>query len=69
MYQFEAKLRATNEAVSGAQKEFDELKFTNETLHERNQQSMIEINSLANHCNVLQAQNRDLNSELESFVQ
>ena len=29
---------------------------------------MIEINTLANHCNVLQGQNRDLNGELESFI-
>ena len=36
---------------------------------DRNNDLRSEIEALQNHCNVLQSQNRDLNIELERFVQ
>jgi len=36
---------------------------------DRNNDLRAEIEALQNHCNVLQSQNRDLNIELERFVQ
>jgi len=52
-----------------ARKEADNIRFSNNNLLERNQDIKAEIDALQSHCNVLQAQNRDLNLELERFVQ
>jgi len=52
-----------------ARKEQDNLRFNNNNLLERNQEVKGECDALNSHCHVLQNQNRDLNIELERFVQ
>lgn len=52
-----------------ARKEQDNLRFTNNNLLDRNQDLKSEIDALNQHCHVLQNQNKDLNIELERFVQ
>ena len=50
-------------------KENDDVKFSNAGLNDRNGGLRIEIAALQQHINVLEQQNRDLNKELEVFVQ
>lgn len=52
-----------------SRKEQDNLRFSNNNILERNQDLKSELDALNAHCNVLQNQNRDLNVELERFVQ
>lgn len=52
-----------------ARKEQDNLRFSNNNLMDRNNDIKSEIDALNSHCNVLQGQNRELNVELERFVQ
>lgn len=69
LYDFEAKTRATEEALGVTRRELDDLRFSNQSLQGRNDDVRAEIDALHYHCNVLQGQNRDLNVELERFVQ
>ena len=52
-----------------ARKEQDNIRFSNNNIVERNTDLKAELDALNSHCNVLQGQNRDLNVELERFVQ
>jgi peptidoglycan hydrolase CwlO-like protein len=52
-----------------SRKEQDNLRFSNNNLMERNSDLKAEIDAVQSHCNVLQGQNKDLNIELERFVQ
>lgn len=52
-----------------ARKEQENLRFSNNNLLERNNDIKSELDALNSHCNVLQGQNKDLNVELERFVQ
>lgn len=52
-----------------ARKEQDNIRFSNNNIQERNGDLKSELDALNSHCNVLQGQNRDLNVELERFVQ
>lgn len=52
-----------------ARKEQDNIRFSNNNIIERNNDLKAELDALNSHCNVLQGQNRDLNVELERFVQ
>ena len=52
-----------------SRKEQDNLRFSNNNMLERNQEAKSEIDALGSHCHVLQNQNKDLNVELERFVQ
>ena len=52
-----------------SRKEQDNLRFSNNNILERNGDLKSELDALNSHCNVLQGQNRDLNVELERFVQ
>ena len=52
-----------------ARKEQENLRFSNNNVLERNGDLKSELDALNSHCNVLQGQNRDLNVELERFVQ
>ena len=69
VYDYEAKIRAADESLTVARYEVDDLRFTNQSLCQRNADIRCEIDALHNHCTVLQNQNRDLNIELERFVQ
>lgn len=50
-------------------KENDDVKFSNSSILERNADLRAEIAALQQHIAVLEQQNKDLNRELESFVQ
>lgn len=52
-----------------SRKEQDNIRFSNQGLLDRNQDTKAEIDALNAHCNVLGGQNKDLNVELERFVQ
>ena len=52
-----------------SRKEQDNLRFSNNNILERNGDLKAELDALNSHCNVLQTQNKDLNVELERFVQ
>lgn len=69
LYDLEAKGRVTDEALAGARREQDDFRFANHSLNARNDDVRAEIEALEHHCNVLSGQNRELNIELERFVQ
>lgn len=69
LYDFEAKTRATEEALAVTRRDQEDLRFSNSSLQGRNDDLRSEIDALMYHCNVLQNQNKDLNIELERFVQ
>jgi chromosome segregation ATPase len=69
LYDLEAKSRIADEALSASRREQDDLRFANQSLHCRNEDTRSEIEALEHHCNVLTGQNRELNIELERFVQ
>lgn len=69
LHDFDAKMRHTEEKLSMARRELDDLRFANQSLQARNDDQRVEIDALHYHCNVLQGQNKDLNVELERFVQ
>ena len=69
LYDVEAKTRAAEEALAVSRRELDDLRFGNQSTQQRNDDVRAEIDALHYHCNVLQGQNRDLNIELERFVQ
>lgn len=52
-----------------SRKEQENLRFSNNNMMDRNQDLKSEIDAMQSHCNVLQGQNKDLNVELERFVQ
>ena len=52
-----------------ARKEQDNIRFSNNNVLERNQDIKAELDALQSHCTVLGGQNKDLNVELERFVQ
>ena len=68
LHDFEAKMRHTEEHLCVARRELDELRFANQSIQARNDDTRVEIDALHYHCNVLQGQNKDLNVELERFV-
>lgn len=69
IFDLEAKIRAREDQIAITRKENDDVKFSNSGLTERNNGLRLEIAALQQHINVLEQQNRDLNKELEVFVQ
>lgn len=69
LYDLEAKSRIADEALAAARREQEDLRFANQSLGCRNDDVKCEIEALEHHCNVLTGQNRELNTELERFVQ
>jgi len=69
LYDLEAKSRITDEALAAARREQEDLRFATQSLGCRNDDVRAEIEALEHHCNVLTGQNRELNTELERFVQ
>ena len=68
-FERETRLRNIDDQLLVSRKEQDNLRFGNNNLLERNQDIKAEIDALQSHCNVLGGQNKDLNVELERFVQ
>lgn len=62
-------MRAADDQLALTRKEQDNIRFSNNNLLDRNQDTKAEIDALNAHCNVLGGQNKDLNVELERFVQ
>ena len=50
-------------------KEIDEIRFSNSSMMDRNNDCRQEVDALNAHIRVLEGQNRDLNVELEKFVE
>lgn len=69
VFERENRLRNTDDQLMVSRKEQDNLRFSNNNLMERNSDLKAEIDAVQSHCNVLQGQNKDLNIELERFVQ
>jgi chromosome segregation ATPase len=69
IFKLEAQIREREDGINLLRKENDDVKFSNAGLSDRNGGLRIEIGALQQHINVLEQQNRDLNKELEVFVQ
>lgn len=69
IFDLEAKIRARDDQIAITRKEADDVKFSNAGITDRNSQLRAEIAALTQHIAVLEQQNRDLNKELEVFVQ
>ena len=65
----EAKNRSRDDQVVHIRKEIDDVRFSNSSMIDRNGDLKQEIEALSGHVNLLQSQNRDLNIELEKFVE
>ena len=68
VYDLEAKIRNREDQVSVVRKDLDDLKFSNNSMLDRNGDLKGEIEALQNHIGVLEQQNKDLNGEMEAFV-
>lgn len=69
VFERENRLRNTDDQFVVSRKEQDNLRFSNQNMMERNGDLKAEIDAVQSHCNVLGGQNKDLNVELERFVQ
>ena len=69
MHDRDGRLRAADDQLAISRKEQENIRFSNNNLLDRNQDTKAEIDALNAHCNVLGGQNKDLNLELERFVQ
>jgi hypothetical protein len=52
-----------------SRKELDDVRFSNSSMLDRNADIKAEIDALQKHVSLLESQNRDLNIELERFVE
>lgn len=68
LYDLEAKNKNRDEQLYIIRKEMDEVRFSNSSMIDRNGDLKAEIEALKQHISLLEAQNRDLNRELETFV-
>lgn len=69
VFDLESKIRAREDQIAIIRKENDDVKFSNAGLSDRNAGLRVEIAALQQHISILEQQNRDLNKELEVFVQ
>ena len=69
IFDLEAKIRARDDQIGITRKEADDVKFSNAGITDRNSLLRAEIAALTQHIAVLEQQNRELNKELEVFVQ
>lgn len=69
VYDLEAQNRSRDDQVILIRKDLDDVKFSNSSMIDRNTDIKSEIAALQQHVNVLESQNRDLNIELEKFVE
>jgi len=68
-YNLEQKVRDKEEQISMNRRELDDVRFSNQSMNERNRDLTGEVEALQQHIRVLDGQNRDLNGELDQFVQ
>lgn len=69
IFDLEGKIRSKEEQIGLTRKENDDVKFSTQGLLDRNAAVRAEIAALQQHINVLECQNKELNKELEVFVQ
>lgn len=69
LFDLESKNRSRDDQIIVARKELDDVKFSNSSIVDRNADLKSEIAALQVHVNVLEQQNRELNKELEKFVE
>jgi chromosome segregation ATPase len=69
LFERETRHRNLEDQLLVARKEQDNIRFSNNNVLERNQDIKAELDALQSHCTVLGGQNKDLNVELERFVQ
>ena len=69
LFDLEGKNRNRDDQLIILRKEVDDVKFSNSSLFDRNSDLKAEIAALQQHISVLELQNRDLNKELEKFVE
>lgn len=69
LYDLEARNRSRDDQILQIRKEIDDIRFSNSSMLDRNNDCKAEIDALNAHIRVLEAQNRDLNIELEKFVE
>ena len=69
IFDLEAKIRAREDQISIVRKENDDVRFSSAGITDRNSLLRSEIAALQQHIAILEQQNRDLNKELEVFVQ
>lgn len=62
-------MRDKEEQINLNRRELDDVRFSNQSMNDRNRDLTAEIDALQQHVKVLDAQNRDLNTELDRFVQ
>ncbi len=68
LYDLESKIRQKDDGIALTRKDLDDVKFSNTSMLDRNGDLRGEIDALQNHIGVLEGQNRDLNHEMEAFV-
>lgn len=69
VYDFEARYRNKEDQALSIRKELDEVRFSNTSMQDRMTDARMEFEALSQHCKVLELQNKDLNVELEKFVE
>lgn len=69
LYDIEAKNKNRDDQLHLIRKDMDEVRFSNTSMIDRNDDLKAEIEALQQHINVLEVQNRELNRELEKFVE
>jgi chromosome segregation ATPase len=67
-YNLEQQIREKEEQIALARRELDDMRFSNQSMGDRNRDLGGEIEALQAHINVLDGQNKDLNTELDRFV-
>lgn len=69
VYDLEARIRAKDDQIIGLRKDIDQLRFSNASIVDRNDEYMAELEALNQHVQLLDSQNKGLNRELEQFVE
>jgi len=67
-YNLDAQCRDREEQIALQRRELDDVRFSNHSMGDRNRDLSAEIEALQQHIRVLDAQNKDLNVELDRFV-
>jgi len=68
-YNLEQNVRDKEEQIALNRRELDDVRFSNQSMNDRNRDLTGEVDALQQHIRVLDGQNKDLNGELDKFVQ
>jgi peptidoglycan hydrolase CwlO-like protein len=67
--ELEVKIRQREDQLMYLRKELEGARYSNQALHENNGNMQTEIDSMNNHIRVVSAQNDELTTEIDQFVQ